>query len=94
MKEFGVNHRKVTSYHLEVYGEAERFNKNFKKIDPSCYYCWSKLANRQNCLLSSRTNPLTPTGVAPAKYCLNATFEINYPVKFHHLTNLVMQIPT
>lgn len=32
MKEFGVNHKKVTLYHPEANVEVERFNKSLKKL--------------------------------------------------------------
>ena len=61
MKEFGVNHKKVTPYHPEANVEVE--------THPSSYYCWSKLANSfiKLLLLSYQTTPHVMAELAPAK---------------------------
>ena len=67
MKEFGVNHRKVTPYHPEANGEVERFNQNLKKcIQAAITAGQNWRIALQNYLLSYRTTPHATTGVAPA----------------------------
>ncbi|XP_057299437.1 uncharacterized protein K02A2.6-like [Hydractinia symbiolongicarpus] len=80
MKEFGVEHRKVTPYHPEANGEVERFNRNLKKtIQAAIAENQNWRTALQNYLLAYRTTPHATTGATPAELLLNRPVKDKLP---------------
>ncbi|XP_057310511.1 uncharacterized protein K02A2.6-like [Hydractinia symbiolongicarpus] len=80
MKEFGVEHRKVTPYHPEANGEVERFNRNLKKtIQAAIAENQNWRTALQNYLLAYRTTPHATTGATPAELLFNRPVKDKLP---------------
>ncbi|XP_057299419.1 uncharacterized protein K02A2.6-like [Hydractinia symbiolongicarpus] len=95
MKEFGVEHRKVTPYQPEANGEVERINRNLKKtIQAAIAENQNWRTALQNYLLAYRTTPHATTGATPAELLFNRPVKDKLPASTTSSKNTMSVVKT